>query len=105
MDVGVVSVGGRENIVVRRGIRNLLANMDHRVADKFECSAVNKTVDKRGVRILINLLNCAGELVGRLSPVVVLHRDHKHGLNFLGLRAESADGCQNGEHAQLADKT
>jgi len=48
--------------------------------------AVHQAVDEGRVGVLINLLDAAGELVGRLSPVVILHRDHEHRLDLLRVR-------------------
>src|SRR5262245_29406613 len=49
-----------------------------------KCGSVYETVYERRGGILIDLLDSAGELVIRLSPVVILHRDHEYGLNFGG---------------------
>jgi hypothetical protein len=51
---------------------------------------------------LINLLNPAGELVGGLSPIMVLHGDDKNGLDFLraGRQAENTHKNKDTEDAE-----
>src|SRR5579863_3212777 len=97
MNVGIVSAGGGQNVMVRRGIGNLLANIDDRAIDDGVAGSVHQTVDERGVGILINLLDSAVELVGRLSPVVILHRDYEDRLNIFGSGGETAQGTDDGE--------
>ena len=41
----------------------------------------------KGALVLVDLLDPAGELVCGLRPVVVFHRDDKHGFDFLGAEA------------------
>ena len=44
--------------------------------------SVDQAVDERRVGILKDLLDRAGKLIGRLSPVVVFHRDHENRLDW-----------------------
>ena len=46
--------------------------------------SVHKTVNERSVRVLKNLLNPAGH-GGRLSPVVIFHRNYENVFNFPGI--------------------
>ena len=65
------------------GEGDLLADVDLGTVDDCDCGSVHETVDKRRVRIQINLLDAAGELVGGLSPVMIFHRDYENGLDLL----------------------
>ena len=45
---------------------------------------------------MINLLDAAGELVGRLGPVMIFHRDHKNSLDLLRDGAAAAECSEAG---------
>ena len=64
-----------------------------------EGGSVHKTVDEWRVRVLKKLLVLPGN-GGRLSPIVILHRDHENGLDLLGADAGIAQRGQENKHAQ-----
>ena len=79
----IAAAGSRQHVVIGRCIRNLVADVGR---------SIHKAVDVWCVRVLINLLDAAGELIGWLRPVVILHRDHEHFLDFLRVTARTTHG-------------
>jgi len=77
MDVGIVSVGRGQDVVVVSGISDLLADVDCVAVNDGNRGPIHEAVDERRGGILENLLDRSAELVGRLRPVVVFHRDHE----------------------------
>jgi hypothetical protein len=51
---------------------------------------------------LKDLLDPAGELVGWLRPVVILHRDYEDSLDIVGASAKAAHCTQKGKRPQGA---
>ena len=105
MNVRVVAAGSGQDVGVGRGVSGLFADVDDGAVDHGSGRAIHQAVDEGGVGILINLLDAAGELIGRLGPVVILHRDHEHGLDLLGMCGESARCCEKGTHSQRTEKS
>ena len=60
MNAWVVSAGSRQNIMIGRGVGDLLADVDHGAVNAGPRRSVHKTVNERRVGVLINLLNPAG---------------------------------------------
>ena len=56
MDVGVAAVGGGEDVVIGRGVGDLLADVLGPAADLGPGGAVNEAVDERRVGVLEDLL-------------------------------------------------
>ncbi len=81
MDVGIVAVGRRQHMVVVGGVGHLPADVDRAPVDHGNGGAVDQAVDERGGGVLENLHLAAGELVGRLRPVVVFQGDHEDRLD------------------------
>lgn len=67
--------------------------------------AVHQAVEEGRVGVLIALLDAAGELIGRLGPVVILHRDHEHCFDLLRVRGKSARCCEQDTHSQRKEKS
>src|SRR5262245_13585305 len=86
--------------MVMGGVSELLADVDHRVINNRKGRSVHKTVDERRIRILINLLDPASELVGWLRPVVILHSDDEYGFDFLGAGAQAAEYSHEGDRTK-----
>src|SRR5262249_8703930 len=82
MNVRVRAAGCSQNAAIVRGKRRLLADVDLFAVNDSRRGPVHKTIDEWCSRILKNLLDSAGELVGRLGPIVVLHRNNKYRLDF-----------------------
>lgn len=105
MNVLVVSAAGDQNIVVGRGIGNLLTDVNHRAVHGGDRGSVYEAVDEGRVRILQNLLRLARKLVLRLGPVVILHRDHENALDLLRAGAKAAQCSQESQHAQYLESS
>jgi hypothetical protein len=91
MDVGIVAGRGGQDVMVRGGVRHLLA--DRR-------GSVHEAVDIGRSGILNNLLDAARELIGGLCPIVILHRDDEDGLDVSGPgAAETGKPEEQGAHA------
>ena len=75
--MGIIPAGRGQDVVVVRGISHLSADVDLAPIDRGNGGSVNQAVDERGVGVVENLLDGTGKLVGRLSPIVVFHRNHK----------------------------
>src|SRR5215467_6700267 len=84
-------------------ISHLLADMDLSIFDAGKGRSVYQTVDKWCGRILINLLNPPSELIVRLSPVVIFHRDDKNLLDLLSVGAQGAQRAYQCEHTQRSE--
>src|SRR5450432_699054 len=97
MDVRIVSAGCCQNVVITGGERNLLADADFMAVDLCNGSAVDQAVNERRIRIMENLLDWSGELVGRLRPVMVFHGDYKHGFQFVSIGPGLAKCHQQGK--------
>src|SRR5690348_16695677 len=91
MNVRIVSTGRSQHVVIVVCVCNLLADVDHAIADQSVSISVYQAVDKRRGRVLIDLLNPAAEMVSRLSPIVVLHGDDENGLHFLRSGSQTED--------------
>ena len=81
MDVRIVAALRREYVVVRHGVRGVLADVHSLAVDPGYGSSVDEAVDERIVRVLVDLLDISGYLC-RLCPVVILHCDHKDVLDL-----------------------
>src|ERR1700731_1048214 len=103
MNMRVVSAGSGQNVMVSAGISDLLADIDCGAIHRSECSPVHQTVNEWRVRILINLLDISGKL-DRLSPVVILHCNHKNCLDFLSAGVQTAERGPERECAQHAEE-
>src|ERR1039457_1465803 len=90
MNVGIASAGSSQNVVIRAGVGSLLADVDQLPVNHGVGGPTHQAVNERGVGILINLLDPAGELVGGLRPVMVLHGDHEYRLDVIGVGSEAA---------------
>src|SRR5580704_1528688 len=97
MNVGIISAGSGQNIVVGGGVGSLLADIDQLSVNHGEGGSLHQTVNEGGVGILINLLDPAGELVGGLGPVVILHRDHEYRFDVFSIGIEAAQRTQECE--------
>jgi hypothetical protein len=69
MNVRIFAAGSGKNVVIGVGEGDLLADVDMGTVDVGDRGSIHETVDKRRVRIQINLLDAAGELVGRLGQL------------------------------------
>ncbi len=105
MDVRVIAAGGGQDVGVRRGVSGLFADVDDGAVNHRSGRAIHQAVDEGRVGVLIDLLDAAGKLIGRLGPVVVFHCNHKHGLDLLSMRGESARCCEQGTHSQRTEKS
>src|SRR4051812_34263143 len=76
MDVLIVAALGGKYVVVRHGVRSVLADVDRFAVDPCHGRSIDEAVDERGVGILVDLLDISGYLCG-LCPVVVLHCNDK----------------------------
>src|SRR5215831_12330444 len=88
-------------------ISHLLADMDLSIFDAGKGRSVYQTVDKWCGRILINLLNPPSELIVRLSPVVIFHRDDKNLLDLLSVGAQGAQcgyQCEHTQHSETSEE-
>ena len=85
------SAGCGQHVVISGSVGNLLADVYGLAVDDSGGSPVDQIVNERGIRILIDLLDSSGELVGRLCPVVILHCDHKHGLDRSAAGSKAAE--------------
>ena len=61
--------------MIGSGVGNLRTDVNFGAIDDLDGGSIYESVDEGCVRILINLLNATGELIRRLSPVMV----HKNG--------------------------
>ena len=77
------------NIMVCRGVGDLLADVDHRAVNAGPRRPIHKTIDEGRIGVLKNLLDSAGQL-DWLGPVVILHRDHENSLDLLRAGGEVA---------------
>src|SRR5579862_7741931 len=93
MNVRIVPAGSGKDVVVRRGVGGLLADVDHLAVNDGARGSVHQAVDEWSVGILINLLDSAGDL-SRLGPIVILHRDHEYSLDVVGAGAEAAQSTE-----------
>src|SRR5215813_10548015 len=89
--------------MVGRRISDLLAEMDSGAVNRGISRSVHQTVDEWCRRIHKNLLNPSRELIVRLSPVVIFHRDDKNLLDLLSVGAQGAPSCYQCEHTQRAE--
>src|SRR5689334_6161842 len=103
MNVRVAAIRRGEDAMVVLGPRDLFADVNGRAVDDRERRAVDEAVDERRGRILKDLLDAAGKLIRRLSPVVVFHRDHEHGLDLLRMGAGVAQTSEQGTGADSAE--
>ena len=107
MNVRIVSARCSQNIAIIRGKGRLLADIDLATIHDGSRGPVHKAVDEGRVGILKNLLDWAGKLVGRLSPIVVFHGDHENRFDsvFAIFRAggQVTHGEQQGKYAQHAE--
>src|SRR5215472_12617372 len=87
MNAGIVPAGSRENVMVGRGVGNLLADIDYGAVNERSGSSVHQTVNEWGVRILENLLGRTVELVVWLGPIMIFHSDDEHFLDALSAGA------------------
>jgi hypothetical protein len=94
VDIGIVSAGGGQHVVVGRGVRSLRAYVDGRVVNDGIRSSIHEAVNERCVRVLKYLLNASRELVRWLRPVVVLHRNHENRLDLLSIGAQVAQNTR-----------
>jgi hypothetical protein len=99
MNVGVVSAWSSQHVMVSRRVGDLLADIDHRPINDDRGAAAHKTVNERGVRISINLLDPTGDL-SWLRPVVIFHRDHENGLDVGGMSIETAPCTDEDKRSQ-----
>src|SRR4029077_1036177 len=90
----------RQNVVIGSGIGNLRTDVNFGAIDDLDGGSIHESVDEGCVRILINLLNAAGELIRRLSPVMVFHRDYKNGFDLLCARICTTNGSQACKHCE-----
>src|SRR5690242_17630986 len=104
MDVRIVSAGSSQDVMVGRGVGGLRADIDQGSVNGGKRSSVYETVDKRRVRILINLLDFARHL-GWLRPVVILHGDDKDCFDFLRSGDSATQGGQENGRTQYADSS
>jgi hypothetical protein len=70
VNVGVVAARCRQNVAIVCGKSRLLADIDLTPVDDGSGCSVYQAVDERSGRVLKNLLDSAGKLIGRLSPIV-----------------------------------
>jgi hypothetical protein len=90
MDVKIVAGRGGQDVVVRGGVRRLIA--DRR-------GSVHEAVDIGRDRVLENLLDAAAELIRGLCPIVVFHRNNENGLDVIRpSTAETAKPEEKGAH-------
>jgi hypothetical protein len=82
MDVRIVSAGGGQNVVVGRSVGDMLADVLDAAIKEGKRRPVHKTIDERGVWVLKDLLNPAGD-AGGLSPVVIFQCDYENVFDFL----------------------
>ena len=73
--------------MVRRSISDLPADLYFVPIHHRRRASVYQAVNKWRIRVLVNLLNTAGKLIGRLRPVVIFHSDHENGFDFLAASA------------------
>ena len=74
MDVWIAAAFRGQNVVVGRGVGNLLADVQKLAVNEGRRGAIDKAVDEGGARVLEDGLNAAGHGCG-LSPVVVFESD------------------------------
>ena len=88
--MGVVPASRGQDVVVDRGVRNLLADVNRRAVNDGDSGPIHETIDERCIRILIDLLESSRGLSGWLSPVVIFHRYHEDCRDLLCTGARAA---------------
>ncbi len=79
--VGVFPSVSSQNVAIVRGEGRLFTDIHLAAVDDGSRGPAHKAVDEGRVGILKNLLDWAGKLIGRLSPIVVFHGDHENRFN------------------------
>src|SRR5665213_2878785 len=97
MNVGIIAAGSGQNIVIRGGVGSLLADIDQLPVNQGVGGSLHQTINEGCVGILINLLDPAGELVGGLRPVMILHGDYEYRLDVIGVGSEAAERTEECE--------
>src|SRR5215472_7261592 len=75
MNMRIVSAGASQHVVIIGGVGHLPANMAQTATHDGISAPVHQTIDEWRMGILKDLLDGTAELVCRLGPVVVFHRD------------------------------
>ncbi len=102
MNVRIVAARRGQHVVIRHGIRHMLADIHHTAVNVGGRCPVDQAVDERRAGILVNLLNPAGGpgIVVGLGPVVILQRDDEHMFHFARtiLSTRRGSGQVHAEH-------
>lgn len=107
--MGIVPAGSGQNVVIGRRVSHVPADVLKVAADDSKPSSIDKTVNERRVRALIDGLNPSGD-GSWLSPVVILEGDHEYMLDFpvfLGACAATAQcshECEPGKGTEIRDR-
>src|SRR5580704_5318135 len=81
MDARIVSAGGCQNVVVRRRVGNVIADIREMPIHVHQTRSIYQTIDERSVWVLENGLDRPLNN-GWLSPIVILKRDYENMFDF-----------------------